>query len=372
MDPKRRKYLSALLKGGAWTTLFSQFPILAKPPNHSFLSEIEEAKLSAEHHMVFASPYASSEYEYCPHMHREFQHNIGTFSNGRIYLDVIDNGAMGVGHELMASVSRGKISSALVSIANLTPAAPELDILNIPFWAADPQHYLNLITSSIWKTLILDKISAQGNIEILFHYIPGARTISTPRMFPQLVRQPHHLEGKIIRVAKSRALAQFYQMTGASAVDVNWKDVAMLAKTGKIEAFDPCIVGLYNGPNDLKSHVGAIAQLDTVTDGWVAVVSKQWFSSLPQQLQTAVKNAAEQTFIEHIKSITSVKTKCLNWFTNQGITVYAPTPDERNVWLERFGPQNPQWMALKKSILGRAQRFSVLEEATFQNNGYVI
>ena len=372
MDPIRRKYLSTMLKGGAWATLFSHLSMSAKPLSPSLPSKQNEGKASASHTMVFASPYASADYQYCPHMHREFQQHIRTFSKGELYLDVIDQGAIGVGHELMASVSRGTISSALVSIANLTPAAPELDILNIPFWAAEPQRYLNLVTSDIWKTLILDKISSQGNIDILFHYIPGARTISTPRSMPHLITQPSELEGKIIRVAKSRVLAQFYKMTGASAVDVSWKDVAMMAKTGKVEAFDPCAVGLFNGPNGLRHQIGTISQLNTVTDGWVAVVNKKWFRSLPLPLQTAVRDASEQTFIEHINTVTEVKTKCLNWFTNRGVKVCALTDDERHIWVDRFGPQNQQWNELKRAILGKPQTFALLEEATFHNNGYFI
>ena len=369
MSLSRRKFLQMLLKNGTFSALGSNFPILAhtliEPENVNIESDQRH-----EFTMVFASPYATSDEAYCPHMHYELKQNIETLSSGRIHVQIQDSGKLGVGHELMAGLVRGHVSAALVSVSNLTPAAPALDILNIPFWAASDQEYLNLVTSKIWKSLILDKIRQQGLLDVLFHYLPGPRTISTSKEFGKVIKTPDDLNKVIMRVPRSRVLKQFYQMLNASVVDVDWKDVSSLAKVGRIEAFDPSLIGLYNGPNNLKRHVGAATQIESVQDGWLAVVSQRWLASLPSELKMILKTASEMTFTQHLAKTRTVQQACAQQLMKSGATVYTPTLEERREWVKRCGSQRREWLNIKKDILGDTSTFERLIAATKTNNGY--
>ena len=370
MDRAKRLWISRLIKGSGCAALCTNHPLLTAIESSSE-SDIE-IRNSAEHIMTYASPYASNAYKYCPHMHFEFKKNIEEMSSGRVYVDIKDNGILGTGHELMAKVARGAISAGLVSVSNLTPAAPELDILNIPFWSATDQAYLNLVTSNTWKELIIDRVKSQGKLDVLFHYLPGSRTASSTVKYGKVIRRPDEVKGTIFRIPNSNALKIFYELAGASPVDVDWVSVAAMAKYGRIEALDPSIIGLHNGPQGLRHQIGNISQIQSVYDGWIAVVSQQWFNRLPLELKLVLKDASEKTFREHLSSISQVRADCTHSFEGLGTSIYIPTHDEREEWIRRCGPNNETWTAIKRNILGDDKIFQKLVDATKTNNGYSI
>jgi TRAP-type C4-dicarboxylate transport system substrate-binding protein len=368
MDVKKRLLISKILKGSAYTALYSNFPLLANIPLHP---EVDDAiRRSAEYTMVYASPYSSGDQYYCPHMHYELKKNIQEMSGGRIYVDIKDNGILGTGHELMAMVARGTLSAALVSVSNLSPAAPELDILNIPFWSSKEQDYLNLVTSLTWKELIINKIRSQGKLDILFHYLPGSRTVSSTMMYGKVIKRPDDIKDIIFRVPRSKVLRTFYKLEGASPVSVDWNNVASMAKKGRIDVMDPSVVGLYNGPNGLRHHVGVISKIQSVYDGWVAVISQQWYKKLPLDLRLTLKDASEKTFREHLNKAGQTANACTQKFKSMGTKIYIPTNEEKDEWVKRCGPDNSEWAAVKRSILGDEKNFQKLIEATKINNGY--
>ncbi|EAQ67204.1 hypothetical protein MED121_14794 [Marinomonas sp. MED121] len=370
MDKTRRLWISRLIKGSGCAALYTSHPLLADSP---LSNEKENAmRANADYIMVYASPYSTQDHQFCPHMHHELKKNIEEMSSGRIYLDIQDTGVLGTGHELMAKVSRGAISAALVSVSNLAPAAPELDILNIPFWSSKEQDYLNLVTSDTWKNLIIKRIKSQGKLDILFHYLPGSRTVSTTMKNPNVIKRPDELQGVIFRVPNSHSLKTFYQLAEASPVDVDWLNVSRMAKSGRIHAMDPSIIGLHNGPLGLREHIGSISQIQSVYDGWMAVVSQQWYSTLPTDLKLVLKDASEKTFRQHLDSVSKIRKACTQSFEDQGTLIYTLTDDERNEWVSRFGPTNETWTAVKRNILGDDKTFEKLLEATKINNGYRI
>lgn len=146
--------------------------------------------------------------------------------DGRIFVNIVDAGELGIGTELMAAVARGQVAGALISVSNLSRALPILDILNIPFWASDNQTYLNLVTSSYWQQNVLDVIKKTSPLEVLFHYVVGARTLSATKKCSRIFRLPNELHEIVLRVPASRVLTQFYKMTPAHVVDVPWSRMA--------------------------------------------------------------------------------------------------------------------------------------------------
>ena len=370
MDKTRRLWISRLVKGSGCAALYSSHPLLA---DSSLNNEKEHAmRANADYVMVYASPYSTQDLQYCPHMHHELKTNIQEMSSGKIYVDIQDNGILGTGHELMAKVARGAISAALISVSNLTPAAPELDILNIPFWSSKEQDYLNLVTSTAWKELIINRIKSQGKLDVLFHYLPGARTVSTTKKYDNIIKAPEEVQGITFRVPNSHSLKTFYALAGASPVDVDWLNVSRMAKSGRIHAMDPSIIGLHNGPLGLRDHIGSISQVQSVYDGWMAVVSQQWYNTLPTGLKSILRDASEKTFRQHLDSVSNIRKACTQSFQDQGTRIYTLTDDERNEWVSRFGPTNETWTAVKRNILGDDKTFEKLLEATRINNGYRI
>jgi len=364
----RRLVLKTALQFGASASLFSPLPVFAS----ALFNPKEEASLSkaAKYQMVFASPYSSDEWQVTPHMHAELKKNIQEMSQGKIYVDIRDKGSLGIGPALMEKVNRGHISAALVSMSNLSPAAPELDILNIPFWSASNQQYVNLITSTAWKKRVVEKIESQRKLRLLFHYIPGPRTATTTKKFAKTIHTPKDTKDIRFRIPSSDVLKVFYDLMGANTQKVAWGKVSSFAENNLIDALDPSTIGLFNGPNNLKQHIGVISEINSVHDGWAAVVSQRWYQSLSPELRLALQEASEKTFQQHLVSVAQVTNYCKAGFRELGVSIYTPTVEEKNIWAEQCGHTHPAWAPVKRRIIGSQKIFDELLEATKENNGF--
>ena len=332
-------------------------------PNALAANKHSDSNASAKYRLVFASPYPSDLHNHIPHMHQEFKHFVETMSDGKIAVDIKDNAQIGVGTDLMAAVTRGQVDGALISVSNLSRALPILDILNVPFWVSDDQQYINLISSDYWQQNVLNKIKQQGKVEILFHYLTGARTMSTTTT-GKPVKVPMDLANQVIRVPASKVLHQFYTMTRANVIEVAWKDTAKMARLGHINILDPGVIGLYAGPDNLNQSIKTITTLNTVPDAWVNVINQDWLNSLPLNLRLIVKEAAIQTFKAHLKSYQTIKNNCLQSFINLGCDIYQPTETERWLWVEQFGHQRAEWRKVKTKLLGSVAEFDRMAQAT--------
>ncbi|MBD1580911.1 TRAP transporter substrate-binding protein DctP [Pseudoalteromonas sp. S16_S37] len=372
MTPKKDKYCNRINKTrrtfakklallGAGLAL--PMPMWANEQcNNLHGSELDKCN-KAQVHMVFASPYDTNQWRSSPHMHQQLKKNIEQFSEGKIYFDIQHNGVLGVGTELTALVARGSIHGALISVSNLTPILGALDILNVPFWCSERHNYLKLITSKIWQQQIIAKIHQQGKLQILMHYLPGTRTVTSTKHYGKTIKTPQDMREIVFRIPASKVLQQFYDLCGTSPVQVPWKKAATLAQGGRIDALDPSIVGLFNGPNNLKEHLGVVSQIKSVQDGWLFVVNQTWFNSLSTKLRNALHDAAQQTFEQHLAQIPRIERYCELGLKQLGTKVYTPSVDEMAQWHAIAGHQRPQWQPFKKALLGDEALFGKFFDA---------
>ncbi|MCF2828972.1 TRAP transporter substrate-binding protein DctP [Pseudoalteromonas sp. L23] len=364
MSKSRRQFLEASLAA----CLSASFPV-SQVLALNLLSEDEReqemAKRSAALHILrLASPYPADQSDFIPHMHQVFKKNVESMTRGKIYVDVHHSGALGSGRELMAAVTRGHVEAALISVSNLSRALPVLDILNIPFWASSNREFLNLICSPQWQSLVIKPISEQGKLNILMHHLVGGRTLTSTKQFNRLINLPEKLKGVVLRVPASMVLSHFYSMTSANVIDVPWAQVAKMARTKHIEVIDPSVIGLFAGPDLLKSEIGQVALLESVPDAWVTVANQHWLDSLPLRLKGEIEDASKQTFHTHIAQIEQLQKRCERELMALGAKLHPLSVDEKREWQLKFGHHNAQWNKVKRELLGSTRAFQQLVNAT--------
>ena len=129
---------------------------LALLPETIFSDELKKQQF-AKYTFKFSSPYKTNDYQATPHTHLAIKQLIEKHTNNNIYVEIRDNGVDGIGASLASSIRHGLTNSALISVSNLSPRIPELDILNIPFWSASPKEYTALCSSGVWQRHVLAK-----------------------------------------------------------------------------------------------------------------------------------------------------------------------------------------------------------------------
>lgn len=316
----------------------------------SVANEAKKQKL-AKITFSFSSPYKTADYATTPHAHLEIKALIEQYTHNKIYVEIRDNGRDGIGTSLANSVRFGTTNCALISASNLTPRIPELDILNIPFWSANPKDYIRLCQSNVWQRHIVKKF-AKYNYAPLLHYVVGARTASTTKKYSKRIVKPKDFIDVAFRIPGSRSLQIFYKLTGARPQSIPWGLTAATARAGRFDALDSSITGLYSGPNNLRQEIGVISDIESVHDGWIAIANLDFINALDTTTKRQFLEAWEAIQQAQLIQYAKAQKRCSDEFIKIGTEIYQPSKAQKKDLAKAFGHERPEWDAIKKHLLG--------------------
>ena len=315
------------------------------------LKEEHKKEKLAKYTFNFSSPYFTSNYKTTPHAHMEIKRLVEEYTKNNVYVKIHDGGINGIGTILSNKVRFGFSQGALLSVSNLTPMVKELDVLNIPFWSSNESEYIRLFNSQAWNKYVLSK-TKKYNLHVLFPYIVGARTATTTKKYKKLIKSPEDFVDVRFRVPGSNCLAIFYELAKAKPVNIAWKNCAKTARSGRFQALDPSIAGLYAGPDNLRDQIGIISEIESVHDGWVAIGNIDFIESLDHKTRIQFLDAFKEIQDVQLQLFKGSKAYCIKKFEKLGVKIYVPTKEEKEVLVKAFGHQHPAWNSIKKKLLG--------------------
>lgn len=348
----RRHFLTCSI--GAGLSYFSLLPGWLYENDLVLADELKEEKRKetlARYVFNFSSPYYTSDHLTTPHAHLAIKRLIEAYTKNKIFVKIHESGAKGIGSELSKSVSYGFSQGALLSVSNLSVMAPEVDVLNIPFWCSKESEYLRLFSSQLWDKYVLSKMKPH-KIQVLFPYVVGTRTATSTKRYGKLIRSPGDFVGLRFRIPGSESLKLFYELANARPVAIPWKHCAKTARGGRYDGLDPSLIGLYSGPGDLKTELGIISEIESVHDGWVAIGNTDFIESLDSKTRIRFFDAFEEIQVEQVKLQKRAKGFCTEKFAELGVRIYTPAPEEKKELSDSFGHSNPAWEPVKKRLLG--------------------
>lgn len=362
----RRDFMRASAKYGFTTAAVATAggALLSQPALAQTAQEEAARKKAAQYTMTFATAYAPGVSRQFPIMQLDFKENIQNMSGGKIYVNLASGGKLGAGGVLANKVQKGVIQAAQHSISNFAPFAPTADLINIPYWCATNQAFINLVTSDAWKNTVHPAVEQNG-FKSLWYTSTSARTFSVRKGLDPILKL-EDLSGIKFRVPGSKMLQQYYRLLGANPTPVAWGETPAAIKQGVADALDPVIGGLVNfGFQDILDH---ITQAQSVHGGQVFSCNLEWFKSLPMDLQNAVEEASDITQRQNLAKIPAAFAYAKSVMETAGVTVH--TLDEAE--LERFkaaaGYQRPEWDDFKKDLAGSLAKFDELLEASKTTN----
>jgi TRAP-type C4-dicarboxylate transport system substrate-binding protein len=323
---------------------------LAILPQTILCDEINKQKL-AKYTFKFSSPYKTNDSHATPHAHLAIKQLIEKYSNNNIFVEIRDNGMDGIGSALASSVRHGVTNGALISMSNLSPRIPELDILNIPFWSASPKEYSALCNSDVWHKNVLAKFEKHQYYPLL-NYVVGARTATSTKKYGKRIVAPEDFIGLKIRIARSKSLSFFYQLMKARTQNIDWALTARTARANRFQALDPSITGLYAGPGGLRNELGIISEIESVHDGWIAITDLAFINALDPKIKKQFLLAWEEIREVQLLQHENTTKFCSSELEKLGTKIYKPTKHEKNALENAFGHERAEWIPVKKRLLG--------------------
>lgn len=218
----------------------------------------------------------------------EFKAAIERLSQGRIYVEVHDGGALGGQAELLKKVQQGVVQAGSCSMQNAAQLVPLLNVLDVPYAIGTDDNFWRLLFSKEFNDTFR-KATEDRRLVIAFAH-PWLRKVMLSRNVGAEVRLPQDLAGMKIRVTAAKLEQLAFQILPTSATPIAWAETFSALKDGVME-------GLHLAPGSgydmgMASVIGQIIDTDWMYNTDAIWLSSRWFDRLDPDLKEAVMEAA--------------------------------------------------------------------------------
>jgi tripartite ATP-independent transporter DctP family solute receptor len=254
---------------------------------------------------------------------RNLKAHIENQSGGRIKVRAFMGGSLGGEKALVRRVSQGTLECFGGSTAALGTMVPELDVIETPYLFDTAEQADAALDSASVRQQIGQLLLAKGFVFALWAE-NGFRSWFT-RERP--IRQPSDLRGLRMRSQESRVHIATYQAFGATPNPIDVTNVLTALQTGVVDGFDNTplfafATSWYQGARHLN------LSRHSYQPG-IVVYSAQWFNSLPPDLRQVLTNLPASLTVEGRAAVRRMDPILIQNLERYGITVYQPTPGER-------------------------------------------
>lgn len=306
---------------------------------------------------------------YAPMMFQTYKDEIESRTNGRISVDLASGSELGAGTELAQKTQQGTIEAAQFSLSNFSPFAPAVDLINLPYFAGTNQEFVNLITSDIWQNDIHQKVRDNG-YRVGYYALVDPRSIAPGPEFPNEIppRTPSGMEGVTHRIPGSDIIQLAWNLVGANPSPVNWGETPQALQEG--------VAGSTHNALELHPAFGftdiieAEVLIKAVEDAQVIALNKQWYDSLPGDVQTALDEAGQVAFEANLDALSEYRQRSIEELRGSDVQIVELSDSELSQWEEVMGYQRSEYDDFKQQLAGDMETFRQFEEATTQQSDY--
>jgi len=369
---ERRRFLTAssafgftvAVAAAAGGTLFSK-EALAQTA-----AEEQQRQKAAKETMTIATEYRIGASRWYPLMQLNLKENIQNATNGYIYVKLAPAGQLGMGSALAQGVQANTFQAAQHSISNFSPFAPEVDLINIPYWCGLNQEFANLVVSNAWKSIVHKKAEERG-FKVLLYLVLDPRTVAARKGLANApLKTPADLKGIKFRVPGSAILQQFYRLAGANPTPVAWGETPSAIQQGVADALDPAVVALYS--NGFKDILSWVTFNKSVPDSQVYSCNAAWFRKLPAKVREGIEFASDITFHQNLAQVPAARAYAMAEMAAAGVKFYVPTAAEIKQWVDACGYQRTEWNETKTKLAGSLDNFERMREAARTRTNYYV
>lgn len=183
-----------------------------------------------------------------------FQELLEAYSGGEMQVELFPSGSLGSETEMLQNVRMGSLDFALVGIGNVTPFAPKLGALTLPYMIESTSDAVKVTSGPIndrWKGM-----ARESGFEIL------SWTYSNFRYLTNSVRpvtQLSDIKGMKVRVPQNKIMLATYEAWGASPIAMAWPEVFAGLQQGVIDGQDnPYIVNYTMKFQEVQDHLAEV------------------------------------------------------------------------------------------------------------------
>jgi len=289
----------------------------------------------------------------------EFKKRLAEKSGGKINVEIYPSGTLGTSEDLVELTQRGAIQFNWADAGHLGSLIPEVQALLLHYiFPKDMDLVKKVMEEGKFKDILDEKFRAK-NLEPLGYFTEGWQIWTTNK----LIRTPEDFKGLKMRTMTSKLIVDNYKAYGANPTPTPFSEVYSSLQLNMVEGqVNPAFI-IY----DMKFY----EVQDYLTYAYsnpfilIMIVNKEFFDSLPQDIQQLVKETTIELIPFGFKWQEEFNQKNLDAMLEKkpGLNIIKLTQDEvdafaelakpvREVYFEMAGEDGPRLIeALEKDIM---------------------
>lgn len=149
-----------------------------------------------------------------------FRDLMSTYSNGEIEIQLFPNGALGSEQEMVQNARLGTLDMAIVAINNITPFAPSVGVLTLPYLIQDHYDAVKVTTGALGKSWS-DAAIKEAGVRMLGWCYSNFRVLTNSK---RPVKKLEDLQGLVVRVPKNAIMIDTYKAWGINPTPMAWDE----------------------------------------------------------------------------------------------------------------------------------------------------
>lgn len=250
-----------------------------------------------------------------------FKEKVEELSNGQFKVNIFPNGALGGEREAAEGVKLGTIQMTIVTTDGTLPAwVPEVQVLSIPYLFANKEEAYDVLDNML-QDKFAPLFEAQGFKHLGFTELGFRHFTNNVRE----VKSAADMKGLSIRVQEAPIWFALTDALGATATPVPFNELYTALQQGMVDGQENPVTSIATSRfNEVQKYM----TLDGHTYAAQSMImNKDFYDSLPAELQKAIDDAAAYAVVEQRKAISAQEDKYLEEIKAAGMIVTEPDLD---------------------------------------------
>jgi len=216
-----------------------------------------------------------------------FEKRLEELSKGKIDVQVYPNSQLYKDKAVLKAIRLNSVQMACPSFSKFTKTVPQLALFDLPFLFRDMKHVHKVEDGEVGQKL-KDMVAAKGFV-VLDYWDNAFKQLTSNK---KALLMPEDAKGQKFRIMSSKVLEAQFKAVGANPQVMPFSEVYSALQQGVID-------GQENTNSNIYTKKFYEVQKDMTLSnhgylGYLVVMSKKFYDSLPKDLQAAVKQAMKE------------------------------------------------------------------------------
>lgn len=261
----------------------------------------------------------------------KFKELVEKESNGKIKVEYFPNAVLGGDRELTEAVQMGTVTMMLSSTSPVANFDKSFYLFDLPFLFPDRETAYKVLDGPVGQKL-LDNLSSQG-IKGLGYWENGFRNITNSK---RPIKKLEDLEGLKLRTMENKLHIAAWKQLGANPTPMAFGELFTALQQGTVDGQEnPLALIVSNKFYEVQDYLTLSGHVYTP---FVIMMNKDFFDSLPQDLQQVVLDAVKQAGEYQRNLIKEQESDNLKVIKNAGVEVYELPKEEKDRMRKQLKP----------------------------------